>query len=386
MVIDKMGIASAQAQQLPTPITSLGKLAANGHRLYAKISGNTCIGMIKVGTKKLFVRNRSGGIIEMSPISVLDFYVHESVQRGGHGKELFEKMLQHENVEPRKLAYDRPSSKFKGFLAKHYNLRSHVPQNNNYVVFDDYFEDRGGIPQSKTEMHSRQSSHQMVLKPQFTQPHQMNTITNFSHQNSLVSSSSSGRMFSNLGRDLMNAGTQDSRFNTGFGPQAFQTSFQAGRNSATLQTVNEFQNKNNIQHGTILNNFQDQQGYSPFKAFQNKQQSTVGILQQKQMEAQQSQQIPQSTYQHSGSKHQSLPPRQSGNQNSSQYMNSFYGDIGRYQQVQMNSVTNWHKPSALSDTILSSPQMMMHHRTVFNPINGGMMNTMQQAVNIHRKI
>ena len=78
---------------MPTPITSLGKLAANGHRLYAKISGNTCIGMIKVGTKKLFVRNRSGGIIEMSPISVLDFYVHESVQRGGHGKELFEKML-----------------------------------------------------------------------------------------------------------------------------------------------------------------------------------------------------------------------------------------------------------------------------------------------------
>ena len=26
-----------------------------------------------------------------------------------------------------------------GFLAKHFNLRSHVRQNNNYVVFDDYY-------------------------------------------------------------------------------------------------------------------------------------------------------------------------------------------------------------------------------------------------------
>lgn len=37
-------------------------------------------------------------MIEMNPLSVLDFYVHESVQRGGHGKDLFEKMLAHENV------------------------------------------------------------------------------------------------------------------------------------------------------------------------------------------------------------------------------------------------------------------------------------------------
>lgn len=83
--------------------------------------------MIKIGFKKLFVRDRVGGIKEISPLSVLDFYVHESVQRGGHGKELFEKMLQSENVEPKKLAYDRPSNKFKSFLAKHYNLRNYVP-------------------------------------------------------------------------------------------------------------------------------------------------------------------------------------------------------------------------------------------------------------------
>jgi alpha-tubulin N-acetyltransferase 1 len=88
-----MGMASAYAQGLPQTITTLGKLAANGHRLYIKFEANICIGFIKVGVKKLFIRNHAGQIIEMSPLCVLDFYVHESVQRGGHGKDLFEKML-----------------------------------------------------------------------------------------------------------------------------------------------------------------------------------------------------------------------------------------------------------------------------------------------------
>lgn len=49
-------------------------------------------------------------------------------------------MLQMENVRPEKLAYDRPSEKLLGFLAKHYGLKRYVPQNNNYVVFNSYFE------------------------------------------------------------------------------------------------------------------------------------------------------------------------------------------------------------------------------------------------------
>lgn len=48
-------------------------------------------------------------------------------------------MLKNEDVEPRKFAYDRPSLKFKSFLAKHYNLTKFVQQNNSFVIFDDYF-------------------------------------------------------------------------------------------------------------------------------------------------------------------------------------------------------------------------------------------------------
>jgi alpha-tubulin N-acetyltransferase 1 len=85
------------------------------------------VGILKVGVKKLFIRNDFGAIKEISPLCVLDFYVHESVQRGGQGKALFEKMLDAEGVKPEKFGYDRPSEKLLGFLAKHYGLKRFVP-------------------------------------------------------------------------------------------------------------------------------------------------------------------------------------------------------------------------------------------------------------------
>ena len=54
-------------------------------------------------------------------------------------KVLFEHMLEHEKINPWNMGYDRPSSKLIGFLKKHYGLVNYVPQNNNFVVFKDYF-------------------------------------------------------------------------------------------------------------------------------------------------------------------------------------------------------------------------------------------------------
>ena len=85
------------------------------------------IGLLKVGKKKLFIRADTGQIKEIEPMCVLDFYVHESVQRGGIGKLLFEEMLYREAVRAEKLAYDRPSEKLIGFLGKHYGLKNYVP-------------------------------------------------------------------------------------------------------------------------------------------------------------------------------------------------------------------------------------------------------------------
>lgn len=48
--------------------------------------------------------------------------------------------MEYEKVRPEKLAYDRPSEKLLAFLSKHYGLKRYVPQNNNYVVFNAYFD------------------------------------------------------------------------------------------------------------------------------------------------------------------------------------------------------------------------------------------------------
>lgn len=48
------------------------------------------LGGIKVGCKKLFIRNDTGAYQEIEPICVLDFYVHEDHQRLGVGKRLYE--------------------------------------------------------------------------------------------------------------------------------------------------------------------------------------------------------------------------------------------------------------------------------------------------------
>lgn len=48
-------------------------------------------------------------------------------------------MLAREGKDPKDLAYDRPSSNLLGFLRKHYNLVNYTPQNNNFVIYQEYF-------------------------------------------------------------------------------------------------------------------------------------------------------------------------------------------------------------------------------------------------------
>ncbi|PAA68339.1 hypothetical protein BOX15_Mlig002856g1 [Macrostomum lignano] len=147
-VIDNMGIASGKAQALPNAITSFKRLQYSDHRLYvlkdafANNMQGAVVGILKMGRKKLFVYDMLGKQHEMEPLCVLDFYVHESRQRHGYGKVLFEYMLQQEQVEPVHLAIDRPSPKFAGFLKKHYGLKDCIPQMNNFVVFHGFFRDR----------------------------------------------------------------------------------------------------------------------------------------------------------------------------------------------------------------------------------------------------
>lgn len=55
-------------------------------------------GFLKTGAKKLFIVGPSGRYEELQPTCVLDFYVHESSQRMGIGRALFDSFLQLEKA------------------------------------------------------------------------------------------------------------------------------------------------------------------------------------------------------------------------------------------------------------------------------------------------
>lgn len=139
-IINQMGIASAKAQKLPTSITSGSKFWHTDNKIIFRVINNFVIGFLKMGKRNLFYRGFGGQIREIKPLCVLDFYVHENVQRGGHGRAIFDLMLNLYREKPEKLAYDRPSEKLLAFNAKHFGLKRYVPQNNNFVVYDAYFE------------------------------------------------------------------------------------------------------------------------------------------------------------------------------------------------------------------------------------------------------
>jgi GNAT superfamily N-acetyltransferase len=86
---------------------------------FSRHSGQV-VGLLKVGRKSLYVFDKFGDTKHVNAPCVLDFYIHESRQRSGLGKVLFEHMLEFENLLPEQMAIDRPSEKLLSFLRKHY--------------------------------------------------------------------------------------------------------------------------------------------------------------------------------------------------------------------------------------------------------------------------
>ena len=62
---------------------------SENNKLYVKAEGKLVLGILKVGARNLFYHDYMGNVKEIKPLCVLDFYVHESVQRGGVGKVKF---------------------------------------------------------------------------------------------------------------------------------------------------------------------------------------------------------------------------------------------------------------------------------------------------------
>lgn len=138
-IIDAMGQASAVAQGLGATITTHQKLmqSTGDQYLYMVVMDRKALALLKTGEKSLYINGSD--MTQIKPRCVLDFYVHESLQRQGVGLKIFEFMLETERLPAHKFAYDRPSPKLLGFLRKHFNLTSYSPQANNFVIYDQYF-------------------------------------------------------------------------------------------------------------------------------------------------------------------------------------------------------------------------------------------------------
>lgn len=119
------------------------------------LHSGSVLGLLKVGTKDLYLFDEHGQTrkMEQSP-SILDFYVHESRQRSGLGKHLFETMLKEEQWTPLKCSVDRPSDKLLGFLGKHYGLLRTIPQANNFVLYEGFFNDVSSTPNGSRNGHA----------------------------------------------------------------------------------------------------------------------------------------------------------------------------------------------------------------------------------------
>ncbi|EPY35741.1 hypothetical protein STCU_00935 [Strigomonas culicis] len=148
--INILGARSRRAQKINGVLTSVTKLHEEYpnsqkavQKLYLVLHEKRGAGILKTGVKKLFLTHpRTNQLVETEPVSVLDFYVDESIQRKGFGKQLFLYMLAEEHLEahPERIAIDRPSDKFLQFLKKNYGLSQYTPQVNKFVVFQSFFD------------------------------------------------------------------------------------------------------------------------------------------------------------------------------------------------------------------------------------------------------
>ncbi|KAK6032524.1 hypothetical protein OSTOST_01286 [Ostertagia ostertagi] len=148
--IDTLGQLSTQAQGLKRILTSYEKVVNHPedqyiylmwHRHPTKPSTSIVIGMLKVGNKHLYLLDASQiQRYEEEPLCILDFYIHDSVQRRGNGHQLFNHMLRQEGTTAKAVAIDRPSDAFLQFLAKFYGLKKPVWQSTNFVVFPEFFD------------------------------------------------------------------------------------------------------------------------------------------------------------------------------------------------------------------------------------------------------
>lgn len=138
--ITALGEESAKAQCLNGPITSLSRLFITRmeQRVYIMVLEGTCMGILRVGIKKLFFHDmKKFQLHPFNPLCVLDFFV--KAKRQGIGSKLFDFMLQDTGLSFNGLAYDRPSDDLRDFVRGKWNRELSLQPNNYAIVVPEFF-------------------------------------------------------------------------------------------------------------------------------------------------------------------------------------------------------------------------------------------------------
>lgn len=170
-LIDAIGIMSSSSQGLNHIITTFSSFSQSDSTIYMLLNDDRkeVLGFIKVGPKHLFLWDNVGIQHEyMRIMCLLDFFVHPSCQRSGYGKKLIDKFLTIEKKQMKEVPIDKPSSLCLSFMKKHFGLQNCLHQNNNYIVYDQFFE--GVNNGSNSALESRYSNLPLLNKsPRFAQ-------------------------------------------------------------------------------------------------------------------------------------------------------------------------------------------------------------------------
>ncbi|XP_070496477.1 alpha-tubulin N-acetyltransferase-like isoform X2 [Chironomus tepperi] len=193
-IINTIGQASAAAQGLNQAVTTADRLRnCDEQVVYLMTEDNgkngLVVGLLKIGRKSLYVFDKFGDTKHLLAPCVLDFYIHETRQRAGLGKVLFEYMLEYENLLPEQLAIDRPSEKLLSFLKKHYALTEKIPQMNNFVIYDGFFSvqdsQRDEMKASNMHITASQQDNINIIKAHDTNIHNEGQLENAENNDKL---------------------------------------------------------------------------------------------------------------------------------------------------------------------------------------------------------
>lgn len=140
-LINEIGTSSSKAQGLAHIITTYSSFISNDNKLYILVDDDRTkvLGFVKIGPRHLFLWDRYGVQHEMQPICLLDFFTYPSEQRKGYGRKMIDRVLKDYKLEMKQIPIDRPSSLCLSFMKKHFGLSEYIPQNNKFVVFDQFW-------------------------------------------------------------------------------------------------------------------------------------------------------------------------------------------------------------------------------------------------------